>query len=133
MMPKLRSLAPLVRIEDTRTVKPPPSRPTFAQRFKARDPFYATPEFRAWRAKVIARAGGRCEAITHGYRCTKAQPAHRMFADHRIELSDGGAPFDISNGQCLCGPHHLMKTAQARRDRLARNRAGGQNGGDAPQ
>src|SRR5262249_8522365 len=86
-MAKLRTLAPLVRTVDPRPVKPPPSRPTFAQRFKARDPFYATPEFRAWRAKVIARAGGRCEAIAHGYRCTKAQPAHRMFADHRIELS----------------------------------------------
>src|SRR5262249_28853611 len=109
----------LVRTADTRTVKPPPSSSTFQQRFKKRDPFYATPEFRAWRAKVISRAGGRCEATSHGYRCTKAQPADRMFADHVVEIRDGGAPFDVSNGQCLCGPHHLMKTAQARRDREA--------------
>ena len=132
-MAKLRTLAPLVRTVDTRTVKPPPSRPSFAQRFKARDPFYASPEFRAWRAKVIARAGGRCEVVTHGVRCTRAQPLDRMFADHTVEIRDGGAPFDIANGRCLCGPHHLMKTAQARRDRLARNRAGGQNVGGAPQ
>ena len=112
-MPKLRSLPALVRTLDTRIVKPPPSRPTFGQRFKTRDPFYATPEFRAWRAKVIARAGGRCEVVTYGYRCTKAQPAHRMFADHIVEIKDGGAPLDPNNGQCLCGPHHLIKTAQA--------------------
>src|SRR5215470_3184794 len=105
-MPKLRSLAPMVRTIDTRTAK--------------RDPLYATPEFRAWRAKVVARAGGRCEVVTHGYRCTKAQPIHRLFADHVIEVKDGGAPFDVANGQCLCGPHHLMKTAQARRNRETR-------------
>jgi len=117
-MAKLRTLAPRVRTVDTRTVKPPPSRPSFAQQFKARDPFYATPEFRAWRAKVVARAGGRCEAVAHGHRCTKTQPIHRMFADHVIEVKDGGAPFDVANGQCLCGPHHLMKTARSRRERV---------------
>jgi hypothetical protein len=60
--------------------------------------------------------------MIYGYRCTKAQPEHRMFADHVIELRDGGAQFDPANGQCLCGPHHLMKTAQTRRDRLAASR-----------
>jgi|SRR6516165_6420259 hypothetical protein len=121
-MPKLRTLAPLVRTLDTRTTRPLPGPAAISQRFKKADPFYAAPEFRAWRASVVARAGGRCEAITHGYRCTKAQPAHRMFADHIVELRDGGAPFDLANGQCLCGPHHLMKTAQTRRDRLAKSR-----------
>jgi 5-methylcytosine-specific restriction protein A len=118
-MPKLRTLAPLVRALDTRTVKPPPSPISPQQRFKRADPIYASPEFRAWRAKVVARAGGRCQAIVYGQRCTKAQPQHRMFADHIIELRDGGEPFDVANGRCLCGPHHLMKTAQTRRDRLA--------------
>jgi 5-methylcytosine-specific restriction enzyme A len=60
--------------------------------------------------------------MVHGYRCTKAQPQHRMFADHIVEIKDDGAQFDVANGQCLCGPHHLMKTAQTRRDRLARRR-----------
>jgi 5-methylcytosine-specific restriction protein A len=120
MAKRLKALGPLVKSVDTRTVRPPPSPPTPQQRFKKADPFYASPEFRAWRAKVVARAGGRCEAIEYGHRCTKAQPAHRMFADHVIEIRDNGARFDPSNGQCLCGPHHLMKTAQARRDRLER-------------
>jgi len=117
-MAKLRTLAPLVRTLDTRTVKPLHSPPTIQQRFKRADPFYATPQFRAWRAKVVARALGRCEAIMHGERCTRALPAHRMFADHIVEIRDGGASLDVANGQCLCGPHHLMKTARMRRERL---------------
>ncbi|MFA6243911.1 MAG: HNH endonuclease signature motif containing protein [Candidatus Hydrogenedentales bacterium] len=87
--------------------------------------FYRSPEYERWRAIVIARAGGRCEAITNGQRCTKAQPVHRMFADHKIERSDGGAPLDPANGQCLCGSHHTLKTVQARASRLARPSRGG--------
>jgi len=123
-MVKLRTLAPLVRTVDTRTTKPPPRPVTAYNRFKKRDALYATPEFREWRTRVVSRAGGRCEVVTHGYRCTKALPTHRMFADHIVEIRDGGARFDPNNGQCLCGPHHLIKTAQARRDRL-RNPGGG--------
>ncbi|MDE1914729.1 MAG: HNH endonuclease [Sphingomonadales bacterium] len=78
---------------------------------------YQTPEYRAWREAVIARAGRQCEAVERGLRCTKAEPHHRMFADHRVELRDGGAEFDPSNGQCLCGAHHTAKTAKARADR----------------
>jgi 5-methylcytosine-specific restriction enzyme A len=123
-MPKLRSLGPLVRQADTRTARPPPSPISPQQRFKRADPFYASPEFRAWRAKVIDRARARCEAIEYGERCTRRHPSDRLFADHVVEIKDGGEPFDLNNGQCLCGPHHLMKTAQTRRDRLAGNRGG---------
>jgi len=115
---KLRALGPRLRSTDTRTVRPPPPQLTDKQRFKKADPFYASPEFRAWRAKIVARAGGRCEAHEYGHRCTKAQPAHRMFADHVHEIRDGGEQFNPSNGQCLGGPHHLMKTAQVRRERV---------------
>lgn len=77
-------------------------------------PIYQTPEYRAWREAVIARAGRRCEAVDRGRRCPKAEPLHRMFADHKQELRDGGDPFDIDNGECLCGGHHTAKTARAR-------------------
>ena len=87
-------------------VAPPP---------KVADKLYHTPQFKAWKAAVIARAGGRCEAVDPGVqRCHKAQPMHRMFADHIEEVRDGGAEFDLDNGQCLCGSHHTAKTAQAR-------------------
>jgi 5-methylcytosine-specific restriction protein A len=101
------------RVIDARAVKP---------EAKRADPFYLTPEYRAWREVVIARAGRRCEAIDErtGRRCPKAEPRHRMFADHIKEVRDGGAPYDPTNGRCLCGSHHTRKTAQARADRLRR-------------
>jgi 5-methylcytosine-specific restriction enzyme A len=105
-MTKLRTLAPLVRTLNTRTTKPPPKR---------KDAIYDTPDFRAWRAKVVERAAYRCEAIDNGQRCTKAQPQHRMYADHIVELRDGGQPFDLNNGQALCASHHELKTSAVRR------------------
>ena len=108
-MPKLRTLAPLVRTLNTSTTKLSPRRI---------DPVYSTPEFQRWRAHVVARAGGQCEAIDNGYRCSKARPDHRVYADHIIELRDGGAPFDLNNGRCLCASHHELKTIAVRTKRL---------------
>jgi 5-methylcytosine-specific restriction protein A len=79
---------------------------------------YQTPEHRAWRRAVLKRAGHRCEAIAlDGQRCTSAAPAHRLFADHVVEIADGGDPLDTFNGECLCSSHHLSKTARERRGR----------------
>jgi 5-methylcytosine-specific restriction enzyme A len=108
-MAKLRILAPRVRTLDTRTTRLPS---------KALDPVYNSPEFQAWRAMVVARAGGQCQALVNGVRCTKAAPHHRMYADHIVELRDGGSLTDPSNGQCLCKSHHEIKTAAARKRRL---------------
>ena len=84
-MPKLRSLAPLVRTIDTRIVRSPP---------KVKLPIYNSPEFIAWRAMVLV-AGYRCEAVDrYGHRCERAAPHHRIYADHIVELRDNGAPFD---------------------------------------
>jgi hypothetical protein len=41
-----------------------------------------------------------------------------MYADHIVELRDGGALLDLNNGQCLCGSHHEIKTMTARAHRL---------------
>jgi 5-methylcytosine-specific restriction protein A len=109
MAAKLRTLRPTLRSFDARSVKP---------EAKTVDPFYLTPEYQAWREKVIGRAGGRCEAIERGMRCAKAQPQHRMFADHIKERRDQGAGLDPANGQCLCGSHHTLKTAAARATRF---------------
>jgi 5-methylcytosine-specific restriction protein A len=109
-MPKLRTLGPLVRKLDTNTVRFPP---------KVKAPIYNTPEFQTWRAAVVARAGGRCEWVDqHGHRCGKGRPEHRVYADHIVELNDGGHPFDVANGQALCASHHTLKTMAARARRL---------------
>jgi len=109
----MRALKPLVGVRDFRVLKPEP---------KAADPVYLTPEYRRWRETVIARAGRRCEGADErtGRRCEKAEPQHRMFADHVVEVRDGGALFDPANGRCLCGSHHTRKTAAARAERLRR-------------
>jgi 5-methylcytosine-specific restriction protein A len=105
-MPKLRILGPIVRALDTSTTKLPP---------KQAESVYGTPQYRAWRAQIVVRAGARCEAMdNHWRRCPNAWPEHRMYADHVVELRDGGKAFDINNGQCLCRSHHELKTIAAR-------------------
>jgi hypothetical protein len=103
-MAKIKMIGPRVATIDTRAAKPPP---------KTADPIYSTPEYQEWRARVIARAKGICEWPGCG------RKERRMFADHKVELADGGAPFDPANGQCLCGSHHTIKTNEARAKRMA--------------
>lgn len=99
----MRAAPPRLRASDSRHVKPPPKRV---------DPHYLSAEHQAWRSAVIKRAGGQCK------KCGRS--GCRLFADHIIELRDGGAPFDVTNGEALCGSCHSTKTATARAARLAR-------------
>ena len=108
-MPKLRTLSPLVRSTNTATTPHPP---------KVKATVYTTPQYRVWRATVVGRAQGRCEYHDHhGHRCTRAQPEYRMYADHIVELRDGGAVYDSSNGQCLCYMHHTIKSNEVKKKR----------------
>lgn len=111
-MPKLRQVDPLIKARaDTKVLKPKP---------KVADHVYRTAQYALWRGQVIARAGGRCQAIDQGSRCKNMEPRFRMYADHIHEIADGGDPFDVRNGQCLCAAHHTLKTTAARADRLSR-------------
>jgi 5-methylcytosine-specific restriction protein A len=104
------TLPPRIGTADTRRVRPMPANVV--------DPELRTRQHRAWRAEVLRRAGYRCEARDeHGHRCTKTAPHCRLYADHVVERADGGALFDVSNGQALCGQHHVVKTVAARRAR----------------
>ena len=104
---RLQTIRPRIATIDTRAVKPPP---------KQADPIYSTPEYQAWRAKVIARASGRCQDP----RCKSPhRRGIRLFADHVIEMRDGGAPFDTTNGLARCGSCHTIKTLEARAKRTA--------------
>lgn len=85
---------------------------------KHTNPFYSRPEFRRWRAQVLQRARRRCEwVLDNGAVCGVSNP--KMYADHIVELSDGGAEFDPSNGQCLCASHHTFKTNLVKKGRVA--------------
>lgn len=108
-MARIPYLAALVPKGDGRTVKPEPKRA---------DPILHTDAHKQFREAVLARAGFRCEWTENGQRCSKAAPAHRMFADHIKERQDGGALYDPANGQCLCGGHHTVKTARERAKRM---------------
>lgn len=77
-------------------------------------PHYQTNDHREWSRIVIARARGMCQRPGCG------RVGVRLFADHIIELKDGGKPFDLSNGQALCGSCHTTKTARARAERMTR-------------
>lgn len=109
----LRMQKPLVRTLDTSIAKPSP---------KAALPIYQTAEYERWREAVIARANGRCQDKA----CTaKHWPGQRLFADHIVELRDGGAPFDVANGMARCGSSHSRKTAAARAVRMRATPKGG--------
>jgi len=108
-MAKIKMLGPLVPRSDGRTIR---------VELKQADPIYRSDEHKRWREQVLLNAGFRCQWVEDGRRCAKAPPDHRLFADHIKELRDGGAAFDPTNGQCLCGAHHTRKTAQARAERL---------------
>src|SRR5579862_1179383 len=100
--PRVATLRPNLAMADLRTARPIK---------KGTDSDLLTPEHRAWREFVIARAGRRCEWTENGARCERCEAdGSMMFADHIVERSDGGARYDPNNGQCLCGRHHTIKT-----------------------
>lgn len=109
MAPRLRNLAPRLA---TLNIRLAPAAPKIA------DPHYQSPEHAAWRKEVLRRAGHRCQAAdcTHPHR----GEGSRLFADHVVELRDGGAALDLGNGQALCGACHTRKTIAARARRQAR-------------
>ena len=76
--------------------------------------WYLTPEHREWSKEVIRRAGFRCE----GQGCGRTDT--RLFADHIIEIRDGGSKLDPTNGRALCGKCHSLKTAAVRAQRMTR-------------
>lgn len=96
---------PRISATDTRRVKPPP---------KLVNPHYQTPEHIAWAKAVKQRARYQCQAPG----CSKAAPKHQVYADHIVELRDGGDPLALSNGRCLCAEHHTLITLANRAARM---------------
>lgn len=99
----MKCLRPRVATLDLRTARPAA---------KTADPFYLRPEWRGLVDGLIAQRGRRCEA------CGRVNC--RIFADHIVELKDGGAALDPTNLRLLCGACHGRKTAASRAARTAR-------------
>ena len=59
---------------------------------------------RAWRQAVLDRCGWRCQI--GGPRCAGTATE----ADHVVPVAEGGAEYDLANGQGACGPCHSEKT-----------------------
>lgn len=107
---KLRCLQPSLASIDTR----------IARTDKQVDAVYDTPEHRAWSRTILRRARGICQSC--------GRTGTRLFADHIVEIKDGGAPTDLSNGQALCGSCHSTKTAAERARRVAALHLGNDGG-----
>ncbi len=104
-MAKLAMLQPRVATINTSIAAPPP---------KQADRELGTHDWKAMRRRVVTEAGGKCQHPG----CGKAEP--RMYVDHIVERSDGGAVFDRANLMCLCASHHTLKTNRERAKRMAR-------------
>ena len=106
--PRLRNVKPQIGTLRMAVAAPAPKRA---------DAHYLSPEHRAWRAVVLARAANRCQSLF----CETPQrgSGRRLFADHIVEIKDGGAALDPENGQALCGSCHALKTVSARASRMA--------------
>lgn len=96
----LRCIGNRVPTLDVRRAKLPP---------KEVEPYYLTPAHKEWRRQVIKQSGGRCEDC--------GRTGVRLFADHVIELKDGGDP--LGQGRALCQSCHGLKTAAERNKRLS--------------
>lgn len=102
-MGRISTLAPRLKILDTRTARPAPKRA---------DAELLTAAHRGWADEVKKRAGFRCEDC--------GATGVKLYADHVKERRDGGAPLDPTNGRCRCGSCHGRKTARERAARMAR-------------
>jgi 5-methylcytosine-specific restriction enzyme A len=105
---RLKNLPPMLGRQQVKIVGAEPKRA---------DPYYHSAAHQQWRRAVIERAAGRCQ----DRQCqTPARTGIRLFADHVVELRDGGSPTDLGNGLARCGACHTRKTAAARAARMAR-------------
>lgn len=83
-------------------------------------PRTGTAEHRAWRRAVLRRDGYRCRLC--GYQGSPTAKPADIQADHVENVADGGAEYDVDNGQTLCLPHHKAKTGREAAAGRARRR-----------
>lgn len=87
---------------------------------KKADPFYQSREWRELVARLIAERGRRCQEC--------GASSGRIYADHVMELRDGGAPLDPTNIRLLCAACHAAKTSIAMKARAGVSPSEGSKG-----
>ena len=105
----MKSLEPRITSSNKKRIGKDTSRST-----KRTLPFYKTQEWVQLVARIIRIRGRRCENPM----CVREGILTRIFADHIIEIKDGGAMLDENNIELLCGSCHMTKTLQVRKERL---------------
>src|SRR5262249_39350159 len=100
-MSRLRAFAPRLRTHTTTRLKAPRSE-------GSAHPLYGSREWRLLANRIKRERGNRCEDPEHW-------PGHprtgvRIYADHVVELSDGGAALDERNILLRCPRCHSRKT-----------------------
>jgi hypothetical protein len=115
---RLRTLGQKLRPSSAMKVRQPEKRA---------DPFYLSPEWRAFMdALIVERFGSRENARCEDPTCLHpSRRGIRIFGDHVRELRDGGAALDRRNVVCRCGSCHTRVTAERRR--LRQHGEGGSN------
>ena len=108
---RLKLRASGIKPRDHRSVQPRSKQGTL----KVADPLYGAAVWVALRQRLLRERGAHCESPL----CTSP---HRgadgvIYADHIVELADGGAPLDERNVQLLCRSCHKIKTAYTRGER----------------
>jgi len=88
-----------------RGIKKPEERPNAHQRG------YCSNAHKQWRMAVLIRDAYQCQDC--GKICDGKRDAH---ADHILPISQGGARYDLENGQTLCAACHARKTLKEQRD-----------------
>lgn len=86
-------------------VKREENRPNAAQRG------YCDNSHKQWRMAVLIRDAYQCQVCKKI--CGGKRDAH---ADHILPISQGGARYDLENGQCLCAACHARKTLREQRE-----------------
>lgn len=90
------------------------AQPDTSRSGKQADPFYVSPEWKAFRNALIKERGWRCEDP----KCEAPRgPWKQIYGDHIVEIADGGAKLDRHNVLLRCGACHGRKTRDARAKR----------------
>lgn len=92
---------------------------------KKTDSIYGSAAYAEWAEAVKKRDGYRCvDPACKG----PHYPGQKVYADHKVEVKDGGAKFDVANGITRCASSHTFKTNRERARRQRGEAAGGGGG-----